>query len=99
MLIFKYDNYRIYSFQARSGNLDNRTLELECRDPQNPLRVSDDLLRWHFHMAVLANMSGAAGEPAWEMDFPDGDMMGEIMEGPHAAERMETELFHRLGPG
>ena len=37
------------------------------------------------------------GEPVFECDFPPGsDMMGEIMNGPMAAERMEFELFSRL---
>ena len=56
----------------------------------------DKLLRWHFRQAVLTNMRGA-GEPCFETDFPPGsDMMGEIMSGPKAAERMEFELFGRL---
>lgn len=39
-----------------------------------------------------------AGEPALEHDFPPGsDIMGGIIEGPMAAERMEFELFDRLG--
>jgi hypothetical protein len=33
------------------------------------------------------------------MDFFEGDMIGEIMEGEDAAERMEAELFTRLMPG
>jgi len=38
-----------------------------------------------------------AGEPAFECDFPPGsDMVGEIMSGPRAGERMEFELFSRL---
>jgi hypothetical protein len=38
-----------------------------------------------------------AGEPVFEHDFPPGsDMMGSILEGPKAAERMEFELFSRL---
>jgi hypothetical protein len=38
-----------------------------------------------------------AGEPAFEHDFPPGsDIMGDIREGPKAAERMEFELFDRL---
>lgn len=37
-----------------------------------------------------------AGEPIFETDFPDGDMMGEIRNGPKAAERMEFELNSRL---
>jgi hypothetical protein len=38
-----------------------------------------------------------AGEPAFEHDFPPGtDIMGEILAGPLASERMEAELFGRL---
>ena len=38
-----------------------------------------------------------AGEPRFEHDFPPGeDMVGSIMEGPKAAERMEFEMFNRL---
>ena len=38
-----------------------------------------------------------AGEPVFEHDFPPGsDIMGEILEGPKAAERMQFELFNRL---
>ena len=59
-------------------------------------RPADQLLRWHFRQAVFANMRGA-GEPIFECDFPPGsDMVGEIMSGPRAAERMEFELFGRL---
>ena len=59
-------------------------------------RPIDDLLRWHFRQAVLTNMRGA-GEPVFEHDFPPGsDMMGHILRGPRAAERMEFELFGRL---
>ena len=39
-----------------------------------------------------------AGEPVFEHDFPPGsDMVGDILHGPKAAERMEFELFNRLG--
>ena len=45
---------------------------------------------------MLANMRGA-GEPSFEFDFPPGSgMMGEIMRGPKAGERMEFGLFSRL---
>ncbi len=38
-----------------------------------------------------------AGESHFEHDFPPGsDIMGDIQEGPKAAERMEFELFDRL---
>lgn len=62
-------------------------------DPQRPV---DQLLRWHFRQAVLANMRGA-GEPRFEHDFPPGsDIVGDILDGPKSAERMEFELFSRL---
>lgn len=39
-----------------------------------------------------------AGEPTFEHDFPPGsDILGDIRDGPRAGERMEFELFNRLG--
>ena len=68
-------------------------------DPQllnHVQRPIDELLRWHFRQAILTNMKGA-GEPIFEHDFPPGsDMIGHILRGPRAAERMEYELFGRL---
>jgi len=62
----------------------------------HPDRPADQLLRWHFRQAVLANMRGA-GEPVFENDFPPGsDMAGEVRNGFKPAERMEFELFSRL---
>lgn len=62
----------------------------------HPHRPADELLRWHFRQAVLANMKAAA-EPIFEHDFPPGsDMLENIRTGPKAAERMEAELFGRL---
>lgn len=76
--------------------VDGRVLDPVCRKPEDPNRVSDELLRWHFRQSVLANMRGD-GEVVWEHDFPAGtDMVAEILEGPLAAERMELELFSRL---
>ena len=74
---------------------DGRTLDYICRDPEDPHRVSDELLRWHFRQSVLANMRGA-GEPVFEHDFTGKDMMEEIREGPYAKERFELELAARL---
>ena len=69
---------------------------LDQRFLDTPDRAVDELLRWHFRQAVLANVKGA-GEPIFETDFPPGsDMMGEILNGPKAAQRMEFELFSRL---
>ena len=82
-------------FFARDGKgLAGKYLDQEfLDDPQRPV---DQLLRWHFRQAVLANMRGA-GEPRFEHDFPPGsDIVGDIIHGPKAAERMEFELFNRL---
>jgi hypothetical protein len=69
---------------------------LDPRLLDNPQRPVDELLRWHFRQAVFANMRGA-GEPIFEHDFPPGsDIVGDILRGPRAAERMEFELFGRL---
>ncbi len=78
----------IYGLAGTS--LDRELLDDERRPP-------DAFLRWHFEQAVLCNVRGA-GEPSFESDFPPGsDMMGEILTAPKAAERMEFELFTRLG--
>lgn len=79
-------------------NLDGRTLDLSCRDPQNPDRVPDELFHWQFRQAVLAMVKGN-GQRIWDMQLEEEDPMGDIMEGPDAAERMEVELFTRLGAG
>jgi hypothetical protein len=77
------------SEEIAGKHLDQRLLD----DPQRPL---DELLRWHFRQAVLINIRGAE-EPVFEHDFPPGsDIIGSILEGPKAAERMEFELFSRL---
>jgi hypothetical protein len=83
-VFFVDDNYGI-----AGTHLDRRLLD----DPQRPV---DQLLRWHFRQAVLVNMMGA-GEPIFEHDFPPGsDIVGSILKGPKAAERMEFELFNRM---
>ncbi|KAJ8102414.1 hypothetical protein POJ06DRAFT_279864 [Lipomyces tetrasporus] len=80
------DSYRIVTFTDDIFNVD--------RNGERSVR--DELLRWHFRQAVLANMRGL-GEPIFETDFPSGsDMVGEILSGPEAVKRMEAELFSRL---
>lgn len=88
------DNYKIVCFQPDGKRIAGKHPDQQfLEDPRRPV---DQLLRWNFRQAVLANMKGT-GEPVFEIDFPPGsDMMGEIMEGPKAAERMEYELFSRL---
>lgn len=69
---------------------------LDRRFRDGPRRPVNDLLRWHFRQAVLANVRGV-GEPIFEVDFPSGsDMISEILSGPKAGERMQYELFSRL---
>ncbi|KAJ5890894.1 uncharacterized protein N7473_007122 [Penicillium subrubescens] len=89
-------NPDITDFGGNKWDVDGRVLDIVCRDPNNPIRVADELLRWHFCQSVLANMKGA-GEPIFEHDFPPGtEVVGEILIGPLPAERMELELFSRL---
>lgn len=74
-----------HAIGSRSKHLDQKFLE-------NPRRLVDQLLHWHFRQAVRANMR-RPGDPIFELDFPPGsDMMGEVMSGPNATERMEFEL-------
>ena len=94
-LMILQDEYKIVSFGPEPIYHKVRT-HVDWQLRQNIGWPPDELLHWHFRQAVLTNMKGA-GEPCFENDFPAGsDMMGEIMSGPKAAERMEFELFGRL---
>jgi hypothetical protein len=82
------------SFSFGASDLAGRHLDPELLD--DPQRPVNELLRWHFRQAVLVNMKGV-GEPLFEHDFPPGsDIIGNILQGPKAAERMEYELFSRF---
>lgn len=60
------------------------------------LIVSDEILRWHFHQSVLANMRGS-GEPIFETDFSLGtDQMKTLSSEPYGKERFEMEISKRL---
>ena len=60
-------------------------------------RVSDHVLRWHLKMCVYRNMkANAEFQPQWEHDL-DEDEVGDILSRPDGPERMEVELFTRLG--
>jgi len=89
------DNYKVVAFRPTGKNIEGRYLDRELfTRPNAPI---DQLLRWHFRQAILVNMKGA-GEPIFEHDFPPGsDIVGEILQGPKPGERMEFELFSRLG--
>ncbi|PKS12583.1 hypothetical protein jhhlp_000791 [Lomentospora prolificans] len=91
------DNYKIICFRQDQLGIAGTFLDRRLLDDSQ--RPPDELFRWHFRQAVLANMRGA-GEPVFEHDFPPGsDIMGDIISGPKPAERMESELFMRLGSG
>ncbi|KAG9238857.1 hypothetical protein BJ875DRAFT_479915 [Amylocarpus encephaloides] len=88
------DNFKIVFFSPDGKNLAGKYLDQEFLSHTE--RPVDQLLRWHFRQAVLANMRGA-GEPRFEHDFPPGsDIVGDILCGPKSGERMEFELFSRL---
>ncbi|KAG5287530.1 hypothetical protein I7I50_12359 [Histoplasma capsulatum G186AR] len=90
------DGYKIISFGLDNARVDGRILDSICRNPNDSNRVSDELLRWHFRQAVLANVKGA-GDPIFEFDFPPGtDMLADIREGPLSKERFEMEIASRL---
>lgn len=93
------DGYRIVCFKNFQKFIPvNTFLSTRSIDPSNHgHRVNDDVLRWHLRQCILTNMKGA-GQVSWE-DYDDMDIMGRIMQGPDAAERMEVELFGRLGMG
>ncbi|KAJ6021094.1 hypothetical protein N7540_006598 [Penicillium herquei] len=90
------DGYKVVDFSPDVLSVDGRILDPVCRNRNSPNYVRDEFLRWHYRQAILSNVRGE-GEITLEHDFPPGsDIMGEIAEGPFAAERMELELFSRL---
>ncbi|KAL6243151.1 hypothetical protein RBB50_009702 [Rhinocladiella similis] len=89
------DDYKIVAFAPTAHQIEGKHLDRQLFT--RPDAPADQLLRWHFRQAVLTNMRGA-GEPVFEHDFPPGsDMIGDILQGPKAGERMEFELFSRFG--
>lgn len=62
-------------FGLDDDGVDGRFLDPICCNPADPHHVSNQLLRWHFRQAVLANVRGA-GEPIFEHDFTGEDMIG-----------------------
>ncbi|KAH8672763.1 hypothetical protein BGZ60DRAFT_405507 [Tricladium varicosporioides] len=88
------DNYKVICFCRDGKGIAGKRFHQQPAG--DPLRPADELLRWHFRQAVLVNMKGV-GEPIFEHDFPPGsDMIGSILKGPKAAERIEFELFSRM---
>ncbi|KAJ5191755.1 uncharacterized protein N7498_010740 [Penicillium cinerascens] len=92
------DGYKIIVFGPDPKKTGGKRLRRSARCGTNPNdRVSADLLRWHLRMCVYRNMKANA-EPRslWKEDLGSDDI-GQILEQPDAAERMEVELFTRLG--
>lgn len=90
------DGYKISLFFLIGIDVDGKVPGPVCRDPNDPNRVSDELLRWHFRQSVLANTRGV-GEPVLEADFPPGtDQMATLREEPYGKERFEMEVESRL---
>jgi len=88
------DNYKIVHFGIDTKGISGTYFNQRPLD--DPQRPADELLRWHFRQAVLTNMKGV-GEPILEHDFPPGsDIVGSILKGPKAPQRMEFELFGRF---
>ncbi|KGO70434.1 hypothetical protein PITC_015400 [Penicillium italicum] len=87
--------YKIIVFATDNVRMGGTCLKDSARS--GPQHVSADLLRWHLRMCLYRNMKANA-EPwtQWEEDLGE-DPMGEITRQPDAAERMEVELFTRLG--
>ena len=89
---------KIVSFAQDLWGVDGRVLDPVCRDPRDPHRVSDELLRWLFRQSVFANVRGA-GEPVFEEDYPLGtDKMETLPNEPYGEERLELELALTLKP-
>ncbi|CAI7615232.1 unnamed protein product [Penicillium viridicatum] len=88
-------DYKIIVFGSDTTGLGGTRLRDSARSGTQ--RVSPDLLRWHLRMCLYYNLNAnAERRPIWEEDLEE-DPMGSILMQPDAAERMEVELFTRLG--
>ncbi|KAG0638302.1 hypothetical protein HOY80DRAFT_888132, partial [Tuber brumale] len=86
------DGYKVVVFTINFIGCDGRILDPACRNPADPHRVSDNLLRRHFRQSVLANMRGA-GELIFGHDFPPGmDTAGKVLAGPDSQARSELVI-------
>ncbi|KAG0132645.1 hypothetical protein HOY82DRAFT_606325 [Tuber indicum] len=52
------DNYKIVVFNLKILGLDGRIPDHVCRNEDDPHRVPDEILRWHFKQSILANVRG-----------------------------------------
>ncbi|PYI09742.1 hypothetical protein BO78DRAFT_415302 [Aspergillus sclerotiicarbonarius CBS 121057] len=89
--------HKVVVFTRDSQQVGGRVLSPTTRPSRDRnLTVSDDLLRWHFHQAILTNMKGS-GERQWDLDYAGGDPMNIILAHEDAGDIMEAELATRLG--
>ncbi|KAL4882555.1 HNH endonuclease-domain-containing protein [Aspergillus karnatakaensis] len=75
----------------------NRIKGATHNSPNPNDRISPRLLRWHLKMCLLKMMKGNSQIKDWEHDLEPDTIEG-ILSEPDGAERMEVELFTRLGP-
>ncbi|KAJ9485108.1 hypothetical protein VN97_g8249 [Penicillium thymicola] len=88
-------NYKIIVFGSDPTGMGGTHLRDSARSGTQ--RVSPDLLRWHLRMCLYNRFkANAEPRPMWEEDLEE-DPIGSILMQPDAAERMEVELFTRLG--
>ena len=67
---------------------------LNAPEEYQPCRA---LLKYHFRMAVMANMKGRAGYLDWDQDIPKGyDQIAEFSHSEDGKLRFEIELATRL---
>ena len=52
------DNYKIVAFDLHTRGLDGRILDPVCRKKDDPHRVQDALLKWHYRQSILTNVRG-----------------------------------------
>ncbi|KAJ6261876.1 hypothetical protein Dda_2675 [Drechslerella dactyloides] len=85
------DGYKIVLFAEENYPVDGKNLDPICLNPDDPNRVHDDFLRWHFRQAVLANVRGN-GEPVFEHDFAGMDQLAEMAKEPYSDLRIGFEV-------
>lgn len=91
-------DYKVIFFGNDSNGWGGRRLKDSAIHGANNIPgVHPSFLQWHLRMCLLANMKADSGPRSpWELDLGKDDM-GQILEQHDANERMETELFTRLG--
>ncbi|KAJ5163716.1 uncharacterized protein N7500_005546 [Penicillium coprophilum] len=88
-------DHKIIVFGADPAKMGGTRLRSSARNGIDG--VCPELLRWHLRMCLYKSLKvNADPQTIWEEDLGENPM-GSILEQPDAAERMEVELFTRLG--